>query len=76
MAEKEWKVEKKRFCDHVAEEVSLEAEVVYPAEYLPDQTPRVLAHRCSKGMVCASFSQGTCIWAGTNPSYDPFTEKE
>lgn len=76
MAQKEWQVEKIRYCDHAHQEVGLEAEVVYPAEHLGEQAPRVLAHRCSHGMICNAFNEGSCTWAGTNPAYDPFAEPE
>jgi hypothetical protein len=71
MAERTWEVSKICFCEHVKQEVSLEAEMLHPADFLPDP-PRVLAHRCSLSMQCNLFTQPTCIWAGTNPDYDPF----
>ena len=72
MAHKEWKELKVRFCEHAGDEVSLEAEVVYPAENLPDLAPRVLNHRCSQGYMCAIDNRGVCVWSGANPDYDPF----
>ena len=48
MAEKVWRPIKISFCHHVSEEVALEAELVYPPELLPDQSPRVITHRCSR----------------------------
>jgi hypothetical protein len=74
MAEKIWQPIKTRYCNHAGCDVSLEAQKVYPAEHLPDQLPRILAHRCSKSMDCVLFQQATCVWAGTNPSHDPFKE--
>jgi len=70
-----WQVEKKRFCDHAGCEVSLEVEAIYPADQIPDQPARWGAHRCSHGHECALNNVATCQWAGTNPGYDPFTEK-
>jgi hypothetical protein len=67
-----WKTMKRTSCDRVGEDVSLEARVVYPAEFLPDQPPRILAHRCSKGLECNQMNTPTCMWAGTLPGYDPF----
>ena len=52
MANKSWETVKLQYCHHACEDVCLEAEVVYPAEWLPDQPPRVLARRCSHGMNC------------------------
>ncbi len=75
MAEKVWKIQKQEHCDHVDDVVNLEAEVVYPADHLPDQAPRVGAHRCSRALECNLFCQPTCLWAGTNPVYDPFLDK-
>lgn len=67
-----WKTMKSTNCDRVDEVVALEARVVYPAEFLPDQPPRILAHRCSKGLECNQMNTPTCMWAGTLPGYDPF----
>jgi hypothetical protein len=68
-----WKSIKEQHCDRVDENVALEARVVYAAEFMPDQPPRILAHRCSRGMECNQMNTPTCIWAGTLPGYDPFT---
>ncbi len=59
------------FCGHVQQEVALEAEVLYPADFLPDP-PRVVSHRCSLGDHCNQLDQPACVWAGTNPLVDPF----
>jgi hypothetical protein len=74
MPVKSWQVVKVCFCHHAGKEVGLEAELVYPAEWLPDQPPRVLGHRCSEALVCNLDGRPSCIWAGTNPNYDPFAE--
>ncbi|MEJ2011109.1 MAG: hypothetical protein P8X64_02665 [Anaerolineales bacterium] len=67
-----WKSIKAQRCERIGEQVALEARVVYPAEFLPDQPPRILAHRCSKGLECNQMDSATCVWAGTLPGYDPF----
>jgi hypothetical protein len=72
MSEKVWQPIKVCFCEHIGEEVAFEAEMVYPADLLPDQAPRVLAHRCSQGLACNQDGRPSCIWAGTNPMVDPF----
>jgi len=72
MAKRVLEVSKVCFCEHAGEDVALETEVVYPAEFLPDQSPRILAHRCSHSLYCNQLSRPTCIWAGTNPDFDPF----
>lgn len=66
-----WEPVREQFCERIEERVSLEAELAYPAEHLPDQPPRVVAHRCSRGMVCNLFDKPTCCWSGTQPGYDP-----
>ncbi len=76
MSIKTWEVVKVRYCHHVGKEVGFEAQVVYPAEWLPDQPARVLAHRCSDAAHCNQDGRPSCIWAGTNPAYDPFIEAE
>jgi hypothetical protein len=72
MSEKIWQTIKIQYCHHAGSEVGLEAELVYPPEWLPDQPPRVIAHRCSHGMTCNLDGRPSCVWAGTNPAYDPF----
>ncbi len=72
MSVKSWQALKVCYCQHVAQEVAFEAEVVYPAEFLPDQPARILAHRCSQGMTCNLDNRSSCIWSGTNPAFDPF----
>lgn len=76
MAIKVWQTIKVQHCRHAGGEVSLEAEVLIPDEHLPDQGPRVVAHRCSRGMECGLLEEAACVWAGTNPNYDPFQEKQ
>jgi hypothetical protein len=72
MSEKVWQPIKVCFCEHVSQDVAFEAEVVFPADLLPDQAPRVIAHRCSHGMQCNQDGRPSCIWAGTNPLVNPF----
>ncbi len=71
MAERIWETCKECYCEHAEKVVALEAEVIYPIDYLPDP-PRVGSHRCSMGLDCNQSAKASCIWAGTNPSYDPF----
>jgi hypothetical protein len=73
MTQKSWERVQKAHCERINEDVFLEAELVYPAEFLPDQQPRVLAHRCSCAMECNQEARAACTWAGTNPGYDPFS---
>ena len=74
MSIKSWEIVNTRYCHHAGQEVALEAELVYPSEWLPDQAPRVLAHRCSQAIGCNLDGRPSCIWAGTNPAIDPFIE--
>ena len=74
MAVRTWEAVKIRFCDHAGSEVALEAEKVYPSDILSDQPARLLAHRCSRGLECSQNNKATCVWAGTNPNYDPFED--
>ena len=71
MAEKIWQVEKIKYCEHVEHEVQIENQVVYPAENLPDQPPRIIAHRCSNAMECNMLEKAACALCGTNPDFDP-----
>ncbi len=74
MSVKTWQAIKTCVCHHIEKEVSLEAEFVYPAEWLPDHPPRVLGHRCSNGFECNLDGRPSCVWAGTNPAIDPFRD--
>lgn len=67
-----WEKLKKRYCDKVATYVFLEAELIYPADLLSFEHPRVLAHRCSHANLCNANEKAYCIWCGTNPNFDPF----
>ena len=64
MAEKRWYAAKQQYCKHAGGDVKLEIHVVLPPEFLPDQPPRVIGHRCS--FVCA----------GTYPNYDPLIDQD
>jgi hypothetical protein len=75
MAERKWEPIKTCYCQHVDQEVDLEAEMVFPVEWLPDQKPRIIAHRCSHALVCNLDGRPSCIWSGTNPMIDPFMEE-
>jgi hypothetical protein len=71
MAQKKWKVSKVRYCEHVGHEIKLESLVVYPADQLPDQLPRVIASRCSNAVECNQIDKMVCAWCGTNPNVKP-----
>jgi hypothetical protein len=75
MAEVVWETIKVQYCHHVDQRVGLQAKTVFPADFLPDQQERVLAHRCSHGFACNLDGRPSCVWAGTNPVIDPFVEK-
>ena len=74
MAVKKWESIKLKQCERVAKEVSLDVEMIYPADWLPDQTVQVTGHRCSYAYACNLDDRGSCVWAGSNPAYDPFKE--
>jgi hypothetical protein len=74
MTVKTWETLKVQSCAHPGTQVGLEAEVVYPPEWLPEQGRRVVAHRCSHGLACNLDGRVSCVWAGSNPAFDPFAE--
>jgi len=76
MTQRTWQTLKIRYCEHAGQEVSMDAEVILPAEWLPEGPPRVIAHRCSRAVECNLDNRASCVWAGTNPGYDPFTAGE
>ncbi len=71
MAEKIWRVEKIKYCEHVGHEIFIENEVVFPADHLPEQPPRILAHRCSCAVECNMMEKPACALCGTNLYLDP-----
>ena len=71
MAFRTWQIEKIKYCEHVGHEIALEADVIYPAEELPDSPPRIVAHRCSNAAACNMMDKAACKWCGTNPDVDP-----
>ena len=71
MATKVWQVEKTKYCEHVQDTIAIETAVVYPAEFLPEQAPRIVARRCSKALECNCIEHPACSLSGTNPDLDP-----
>lgn len=53
------------------EEIAIEVEVIYPADYLSEQAPRIRARRCSKALECNCIERPACALSGTNPDVDP-----
>jgi len=72
MSKAEWETLKEIHCDRIDEDVTFDAEVVYPGDMLGYQPPRVIGHRCSHGLMCNQFNKPACRWAGTLPDHDPF----
>ena len=75
MAMTTWQTLETRYCDDARTEVCLEIEVAYPSDTLPDQPPRVKAHRCSNVAQCNQFAQTGCIWTATGPEFQLFRGK-
>ena len=72
MAKRTWQVKMVKYCEHVGHEIALENQVVYPAEHLPDQPPRIMASRCSNAVQCNTmFDKPVCVLCGTNPEHEP-----
>jgi hypothetical protein len=69
MTERIWQVKQIKYCEHVGHEIALENEVVYAAEQLPDQPPRIIACRCSNAIECNMMDNTACEWCGTNPGH-------
>lgn len=75
MSTTDWQTIKVCYCHHVGHDVGLQANVVFPADVLPDQFPRVIGHRCSDAFSCNLDGRASCLWSGTNPAFDPFLEE-
>lgn len=71
MAERAWVKTQVFYCDHAGEQVSIETEMVFPNDILPETPPQRRAQRCSHSMTCNLLDKPSCVWAGTNPLYDP-----
>lgn len=71
MTRKTWQTVEIRYCERVGRQVRLEAQVVEPAEHLPDPPPRVSARRCSNAIECNQIEKMACAYCGTNPNYIP-----
>ncbi len=74
MVVQKWQTIKVRYCEHAGADVAMEAGLLFPADLLPDQPPRVVAHRCSRAIACNLDNRASCVWAGTNPTFDPFAD--
>ena len=72
MAYVTWEPIQRSECERIGKEAALEVRLVYPADIMPDQPPRVLGHRCSRGLECNQLDKPSCCWAGTLPGFDPF----
>ena len=59
-----WRTVKYARCELINENVALESRLVFPADPLPDQPPRVAAFRCSAAENCERFDQPPCPWEG------------
>lgn len=71
MTQKYWQTQKSCFCERVGHEIRIETQMVFPAEHLPDQPPRILAHRCSSAIECNALNKMVCAYSGTNPDFKP-----
>ena len=71
MAQKQWYVSKTCYCERAQHEVAFETQIVLPSEHLPEQPPRILAHRCANAIECNGVNKPGCAWSGTNPDYRP-----
>jgi len=71
MADARWETVRVEMCERVGKRAALELHCVYPAEFLPDQPPHVIARRCSLGVSCNLLETPGCCFAGTLPAFDP-----
>lgn len=71
MARVVWEPVQARFCARLEQWVTPEVLRAYPADVLPDQPPRLLGRRCPQAELCNRIERPTCVWAGTQPDYDP-----
>lgn len=69
MAQKKWQIRKTIYCEHAGRDVVLETQIIVPSAMLPDQPPRVIAHRCSNAIECNKIEKMACALCGTNPNY-------
>jgi hypothetical protein len=75
LATKQWESIKRQYCDKAGCQVALQAQIIYPIDYLPDN-PRILGERCSHGDLCLKERLGSCAYSGGDPDFDPFNEQQ
>jgi hypothetical protein len=68
MAWESWRAGKQTHCEVMDEKVTLQSRLAFAADNLPDQPPRVLAHRCSSAENCDHFDQNKCPWESLSSS--------
>ena len=68
MAWESWRTVKQTRCEIMDEEITLHSRLAFAADNLPDQPPRVLAHRCSSAEHCDHFDQPKCPWESVSSS--------
>lgn len=75
MATTRWETIKQQYCDKAGCQVALQAHIIFPIDYLPDN-PRIASERCSHGDLCLKERLGACGYSGGDPEIDPFLEKQ
>ena len=52
-----------RYCSHAKSEITLTTSFVFPANFLPDQPPRLLSRECSHYFDCNLVNKKACTYA-------------
>jgi hypothetical protein len=53
----------RRFCAHAKTEVTLKSKLIFPADIMPDQPPRITSRQCSHYFDCNLLDKDACSYA-------------
>jgi hypothetical protein len=62
MAWETWQTVKQERCSIIKKNAALESRLVFAADRMPDQPPRVVSYRCSYGESCTQSNKTMCPW--------------
>ena len=63
-------VVQKRYCMHASEKVTISSRFAYPADIMPEMTPRITNRNCSHFFDCNLQDKSACVHAVKNLNAD------
>lgn len=52
-----------RYCAHAKSEITLKTKIIFPADIMPDQPPRITSRQCSHYFDCNLLDKEACTYA-------------